>query len=93
MEATAPPDTLRADEYVTRLVRACQQMGYDVHVHEPSTRLTVSLEHGRPYTFETVTLKATEDDELWWFWSWGRPMVEAKEIGEAARLIAKVVRG
>lgn len=92
MCVTAPTDRLRADEYVTRLVRACEQMGYDVHVHEPSTRITVSLAEGRPYSFETVTLKATEDDELFWFWSWGHRIGPAAEIGEVAGKIAHVVR-
>lgn len=92
MDLTAPPDTCSADQYVTKLVRACEQMGYLVHVHEPSTRLTVSLDHGKPYTHETITLRMVGDD-LMWCWSWGAPMVPAAQIGEAARMIANVVRG
>ena len=92
MHVTTPPGAL-ADEYVSRLVSACEQMGYNVHVHKPSTRLTVFLPHAGPYTNETVTLKTTEDDDLCWFWSWGARMVEAEKIGEAAHMIATVVQG
>lgn len=92
MEVTTPTQQLSADEYVSRLVRALDQMGYDVHVHEPSTRLTATAPGARPYTNETVTLKATPDDELWWFWSWGARMVPADQIGEAARMICHVVK-
>jgi hypothetical protein len=89
---TAADNGLSADEYVRRLKRACELFGYLVTIQEPSTRLDVALPGGLSYAHETVSLKPDENNRLMWWWSWGRPMVPAEEITEAAKRISSVVQ-
>ena len=94
MGSTATADTrlCSADQYVLRLKRALELMGFEVSILEPSTRLTASVPHGRSYMSETVALLADEDDELSWRWSWGDRIDRAEKISKVAAQIAEVLK-
>lgn len=84
-------ERVNADQYVTWLASAVRQMGYDATIVEPSTRLMVSLPHGRAYMSETVSLRPNDNNELMWWWSWNKPIGPAANIADVAALVADVV--
>jgi hypothetical protein len=89
--ATREERACSADEYVTRLARTVEQMGYVATIVEPSTRLTVSLPHGREFTNEMLTLRPDANEQLMWWWSWGTPINHAEEIAQVAAKVINVV--
>jgi len=91
MSITTPAPNESADKIIERMVAACGEAGLTVQILEPSTKIKVNVADGNEHMAETVVLAPDRDEVLMWWWSWGKPICPAAQIGRAVELLANVV--
>jgi hypothetical protein len=74
-----------------KMAAACEKAGLTADVLEPGGKIKINCPDGNAHMAETVSLRPDGDAVLMWWWSWGKPICPAEQIGRAVELISKVV--